>query len=75
MGTSDPASNRMRTTLALHDLLIAKVHALTGISEKSALVEEARKALVERESARRLVLLGGSEAALSDLPRRQPPAA
>jgi Arc/MetJ family transcription regulator len=74
MGTSDPGRSRMRTTLALDDLLIAKARALTGISEKSALVEEALKALVERESARRLALLGGSEPALSDVPGRQRPA-
>ncbi len=64
----------MRTTLALDDLLIAKARALAGISEKPALVEEALKAFVEGESARRLALLGGSEAALSDLPVRQRPA-
>jgi len=61
----------MRTTLALDDVLVAKAQALTGIGEKSALVKEALKALVERESARRLALLGGSEPALSDVPRRQ----
>lgn len=51
----------MRTTLALDDELLAKAQALTGLTEKSALVREALRALIQRESARRLALLGGSE--------------
>ncbi|PQA40631.1 DUF2191 domain-containing protein, partial [Amnimonas aquatica] len=43
-----------------------------GIEEKSALVREALRALIERESARRLALLGGSEPELASVPRRQP---
>jgi Arc/MetJ family transcription regulator len=51
----------MRTTLAIDDDLLAKAQAYTGLSEKSALVREALKALIEREAARRLARLGGSE--------------
>jgi Arc/MetJ family transcription regulator len=40
----------MRTTLALDDDLIAKAQAYTGLSEKSALVREALKALIQREA-------------------------
>ena len=61
----------MRTTLALDDDLLAKAQALTGLAEKTALVREALRALIERESARRLALLGGSEPQLADAPRRQ----
>jgi len=61
----------MRTTLALDDELVAKAQAFTGLKEKSALVREALKALIERESGRRLALLGGSEPALQPVPRRQ----
>lgn len=61
----------MRTTLALDDELLTKAHALTGLREKSALVREALKALIERESARRLARLGGSEPALTAPPRRR----
>jgi len=60
----------MRTTLALDDELLAKAQAFTGVKEKSALVREALKALIERESARRLARLGGSEPRLA-LPRRR----
>jgi Arc/MetJ family transcription regulator len=50
----------MRTTLALDDELLAKAQEFTGLKEKSALVREALKALIEREAARRLARLGGS---------------
>lgn len=61
----------MRTTLALDDDLLAAAERFTGLKEKSALVREALKALIERESARRLALLGGSEPALQAINRRQ----
>lgn len=61
----------MRTTLALDDDLIARATELTGIEEKASLVREALKALVERESARRLARLGGSEPDLKPIPRRR----
>lgn len=62
----------MRTTLALDDELVAEAQRLTGTSEKTALVREALKALIQRESARRLARLGGSEPALVEAPRRRP---
>ena len=62
----------MRTTLALDDNLLAKAQAATGLKEKSALVREALKALIERESARRLARLGGSEPDLAAPRRRRP---
>lgn len=65
----------MRTTLALDDELMAKAEALTGLKEKSGLVREALKALIERESARRLARLGGSERDLKAPPRRRSSAA
>jgi Arc/MetJ family transcription regulator len=51
----------MRTTIALDEELMPKAGSLTGLSEKSALMREALKALIERESARRLARMGGSE--------------
>lgn len=61
----------MRTTLALDDELIGRAQSLTGLQEKSSLVREALRALIERESARRLARLGGTEPALTPAPRRQ----
>ena len=63
----------MRTTLALDDELLAEAQRLTGTREKSALVRQALQALVERESARRLARLGGSEPDLVAPPRRRVP--
>ena len=60
----------LRITLALDDELLAKAQALTGMTEKSALVKEALRALIQRESTRRLAMLGGSEPRLPDIPRR-----
>jgi Arc/MetJ family transcription regulator len=62
----------MRTTLALDDDLLAEAEALTGLGEKTALVREALKALIERESARRLARLGGSDPKAKAPPRRRP---
>ena len=61
----------MRTTLALDDELVARAQELTGLKEKSVLVREALKALIERESARRLARLGGTEPELKPTPRRR----
>ena len=64
--------NSVRTTVALDDDLIAKAQAFTGLTEKSSLVREALKALIERESALRLARLGGTEPELTAAPRRRP---
>lgn len=62
----------MRTTLALDDDLLAEAQRLTGTTEKSALVRQALGALIERESARRLARLGGTEPDLTTTTRRRP---
>lgn len=64
----------MRTTLALDDDLLAKAQEYTGLHEKSALVREALKALIQREAARRLAALGGSNPGMEEIPRRRPEA-
>jgi Arc/MetJ family transcription regulator len=61
----------MRTTIAMDDELVAKAMRYTGIKEKSALVREALTALVEREAARRLRALGGSDPTAWAPPRRR----
>ncbi|MGN6233878.1 MAG: type II toxin-antitoxin system VapB family antitoxin [Trinickia sp.] len=61
----------MRTTIALDDDLISRAQDYTGLSEKSALVREALKALIEREAARRLAALGGSQPGITAAPRRR----
>lgn len=61
----------MRTTLNIDDDLFAQAVELTGMHEKSALLRESLKALIERESAKRLALLAGTESKLQAIPRRQ----
>lgn len=61
----------MRTTLALDDDLVLEAQRLTGTKEKGALVRQALGALIERESARRLAQLAGSEPGATAVPRRQ----
>ena len=61
----------MRTTVTLDDALLAQAQALCGELERSALLREALQALVQRESARRLAALGGSEPDLKPIPRRR----
>jgi Arc/MetJ family transcription regulator len=61
----------MRTTLNLDEDLLETARRLTGLTEKTALVRLALEVLIERESSRRLALLGGSEPELDDVPRRQ----
>lgn len=61
----------MRTTLNIDDELFREAQDLSGLQEKTALIREGLKALIERESARRLAMLGGSEPQLEAVPRRQ----
>jgi Arc/MetJ family transcription regulator len=62
----------MRTTLALDDELLAKAQEYTGVKEKSALVNQALRTLVQIEAGRRLARLGGSDPGAKAPPRRRP---
>jgi len=61
----------MRTTITLDDELVRTAQEYTGVSEKTALVREALKSLIEREASRRLAALGGTMPELKDIPRRR----
>ena len=61
----------MRTTINLDDDLLAKAAKLTGFLDRSAMVHEGLKALIERECARRLARLGGTQPTLKAAPRRR----
>ncbi|MBK1630354.1 DUF2191 domain-containing protein [Thiohalocapsa halophila] len=61
----------MRTTLNIDDDLLEQARSLSGVQEKTALIREGLKALIERESARRLAALGGTQPQLEPVPRRQ----
>lgn len=61
----------MRTTVTVDDDLVARAAELTGREEKSVLIRLGLEALIERESARRLVLLGGTDPKATVAPRRR----
>lgn len=62
--------DQMRITINLDDDLLGEAQRLTGATERTALIHEGLRALIQRESARRLARLGGSEPQLTKTPRR-----
>jgi len=60
----------MRTTVNLDDALLEQAQTLSGVKERSALLREALEALIQRESARRLAQLAGTEPQVR-VPRRR----
>ncbi len=65
----------MRTTITLDDDLLAKATKLAGPLDRSALISAGLQAFIERESARRLARLGGTQPQLAVAPRRREKAA
>ena len=61
----------MRTTVTIDDDLLETARSLSGVSENAALVREGLRALIEREAARRLARLAGSEPEAAGIPRRR----
>ncbi len=61
----------MRTTVNLDDVLLDQAQRLLGQTERSVVLREALNALIQRESARRLALLGGTQKQLQDIARRR----
>ncbi len=61
----------MRTTVTLDDTLLSRARDLSGLKDRGSLLGEALRALIERESARRLVRLAGTERKIRNIPRRR----
>jgi len=61
----------MRTTVTLDDDLLAQASEAMGITERSVLLHEGLKLIVQREAARRLAALGGTMPGLKLPPRRR----
>jgi Arc/MetJ family transcription regulator len=62
----------MRTTLNLNDALMEEAGRYTGVKEKTALLHEGLRALIQREAAARLAALGGKDPKAVSAPRRKP---
>ncbi|MCU1246918.1 MAG: antitoxin [Acidobacteria bacterium] len=60
----------VRTTINLDEQLIEQAQRMTGVQERTALIHEGLRALIARESARRLARLGGTDP-LAKAPRRR----
>ena len=65
-------NDEMRTTVTIDDDLLAEAQRLTGISERAVLIRTALESLVQKECARRLARMGGTEPQLKDIPRARP---
>ena len=61
----------MRTTVTIDDKMMTNAQRLTGLTGKSEILRAGLKALIERESARRLARLGGSDPDAVAAPRRR----
>ncbi len=59
----------MRTTVTLDEHLLARAAEITGITDESTLIRMGLEALLARESAQRLSLLGGSDPTATSAPR------
>lgn len=61
----------VKTTINLDDELLAKAHRISGTKERPKLIHDALQALIERENARRLARLGGTQPDLETMHRRR----
>ena len=61
----------MKTTVTVDRALLKRAEELTGIADGASLVSEGLRALIERECARKLARLGGSQPQLTPIPRRR----
>ena len=72
-GACIPKSNgsNMRTTINIDDELLSQAARITGFTERTVLIHEGLRALIQSESARRLARLGGKQIDLKAPPRRR----
>jgi Arc/MetJ family transcription regulator len=62
---------QMRTTLNIDEALLQRALRVSGLREKTAVLHAGLEALIQRESARQLAAMGGSERKLKAVPRRR----
>jgi len=59
----------MRATVSLDDSLLKTAQEYSGLTERAELLREALKALIARESGRRLLTLAGTAPQIEDVRR------
>lgn len=62
----------MRTKLTIDPNLLERARQLTGIQDKSTLVNAGLEALIAREASCRLAAHAATEPGLNSIPRRRP---
>jgi len=61
----------MRASVALDDELMRRAQEYTGLTERTAILREALRALIEREAGRRLLALAGTMPDLEEVRRQR----
>ena len=61
----------MRTTVDLDESLLNEASRYSGIKQKTQLLEEGLRRIIQQEAARRLALLGGSDPQAVAAPRKR----
>ena len=61
----------MRASVTLDDDLMRQAQEYTGITEPTAILREALRALIQREAARRINALAGSMPEIEDIRRQR----
>ena len=76
MQTADETSlargSALRTAVTLDDALLAAAGEAMGTTERSALLHEGPRLILQREAARRLILLDGTTSDAEAAPRHRP---
>jgi hypothetical protein len=62
----------VRITFDIDERLLKQAAQLTGIKDPVALLHAGLEALINREIARRLAALGGTQPGIRSVPRRRP---
>jgi Bacterial antitoxin of type II TA system, VapB len=63
----------LRVTIEGEDAVLERARLFVEIHDDSLLINDALRALIERESGRRVAALGGSEPRSRPIPRRRMP--
>jgi Arc/MetJ family transcription regulator len=61
----------VRTTINIDDALLERASRLASPLDRTAVIHEGLRALIQRESARRLARLGGTQPKAKTAPRRR----